>query len=178
MKAVHAAGDGVSLSVAQQACLSTDATAYADARAYARQQAAKHGLITSQARRPARREAAQWAKAKASGVDQFARKFTLRPQDLDKALRSNDVKLPPTPSESVDMLCLDYVGVGDCDTEERVRTNAIAVAARELAALPSVREACRTEFRKKATLQSSPTEKGRQEIDPVPRVPRFATTTR
>ena len=33
-------------------------------------------------------EAAQWAKAKASGVDQFARKFTLRPQDLDKALRN------------------------------------------------------------------------------------------
>ena len=123
-------------------------------------------------------EAAQWAKAKASGVDQFARKFTLRPQDLDKALRSNDVKLPPTPSESVDMLCLDYVGVGDCDTEERVRTNAIAVAARELAALPSVREACRTEFRKKATLQSS-THRKRQAGDrPVPRVPRFTTIER
>ena len=92
VKAVHGAGEGrCSLSVAQQACLETDATAYADARAYARQQAAKHGLITSQARRPARREAAQWAKAKASGVDQFARKFTLRPQDLDKALRDDAV---------------------------------------------------------------------------------------
>ena len=76
------------------------------------------------------------------------------------------------------MLCLDYVGVGDCDTEERVRTNAIAVAARELAALPCVREACRKEFRRKACLQSQPTEKGRQEIDPVPRVPRFTKTER
>jgi len=122
VKAVHTAGAGqCSLSVAQQACLATDSASHADARAYARQQAAKHGLVTSQARRPARREAAHWARAKASGVDQFARKFALRPQDLDLALRTNDVKLPPTPSDSPAMLALDYVGVGDCDTEDRVR---------------------------------------------------------
>lgn len=119
-------------------------------------------------RRVQRLDRELYRRIRKKGLREFTNQFTISASALAEAVDHNKMQQePPTPSQYPDMLAMEYTDTTEFQTSEQVLAAARHMLALELANEPTLKAQGRAYFNKKATLSTTPTPKGLEEITPL-----------